>query len=432
VEAIATAVKRPSLVRTDEEGRVYVAGNIDSHEAAATPGAYSSPPRAGQCGAVAWRYQSDNPAQDIQVARLRPRTLELEYAAVLGGECGSEPVSLDVSDDQRVTIGFATQAQAFDQRAAVASAGFCRGYDLGTGVAQLSADGSQVIRSTMLDGCQAIAVTTAGSDVYAVSADNAPDALIVRVPGEVAAGPRVDRVSNALSGTGFGIAPGELLAIHGEGLGPVDPVDLGLNPERDLPVELGGTQVWINGIPAPVLRAGADRVIVVAPENLEQGSAAIEVVREGARSNEVVVRVLANMPAVLPLSFPIVTPGALQHANARNEDGSLNTPANPARAGSTVWVFATGLGATQPQAPAGTVATIDAIRPATEFRDGGHTPIAGIRSMRGFLTSLFAVPLVVPPTIPVDGRLRVSLTTTTTWRGTSRRSFSAPAFVYVK
>jgi uncharacterized protein (TIGR03437 family) len=411
---------------------VYVAGIVQPDEAAATPGAYSSPLRAGQCEAVAWRYQSNNPAQDVQVARLRPRTLELEYSAVLGGECGSEPVSLDVSDDKRVTIGFVTQAQAFDQRGAVASAGFCRGYDLSTGVAQLSADGSQLIRSTMLDGCERIAVTAVGSDIYTASADNAPDALIVRVPSEVEAGPRIDRVSNAFSGTGFGIAPGELVAIYGDGLGPVEPIDLGLNPERDLPVELGGTQVWINGIPAPVLRAGSDRVIVVAPESLEQGSAAIEVVREDARSNEVLVRVLPNLPAVLPLSFPEVAPGALQHANARNADGSLNGPANPARPGSTVWVFGTGFGATQPQAVAGTVATTDAIRPAAEFRDGSHTPIAGIRAMRGFLTSLFAVPFVVPPTTPLDGRLRVSLTTTTTWRGTSRRSFSAPAFVYVK
>jgi uncharacterized protein (TIGR03437 family) len=71
-------------------------------------------------------------------------------------------------------------------------------------------------------------------------------------------------VSNAFSGTGHGAAPGEPLAIFGAGIGPAEPLDAGLDAKQALPLELGGTQVRIDGVPAPVLRSSADHLIVVA------------------------------------------------------------------------------------------------------------------------------------------------------------------------
>jgi uncharacterized protein (TIGR03437 family) len=337
---------------------------------------------------------------------------------------------MDITDDRRITVGFSTQAQAFDQLGAVASAGFCRFYDIGTGIAQLSADGSRLIRSTMLDGCGFIRVASGDTSIHSASPDNAPDALVLRVPAGFQSGPRIDRISNAFSGTGHGVAPGELVAIYGAELGPAEPIDLGLNAKQDLPLELGGTQVFFDGVPAPMLRAGASQLIVVAPDTLDARAATVEVVAGGRRANEVLVPVIPFDPALLPRSFPATEPGVTLQANARNADGSLNGPDNPAAPGSIVWVFATGLGRTDPPAPAGAIARSDSVRPTTLFRDGSFAPLTGVRSMTGFVSSLFAVPVRLPQEVPESGRVTLTITTALTFRGTSRRSFSAPVFIY--
>jgi hypothetical protein len=120
-----------------------------------------------------------------------------------------------VTPDGRVTVGFVTQSQAFDLHAPIASAGFCRSFDLATGVAQLSADGARLLRSAVLGGWWPIAVAATDSMIYAAS-ESTDDSLLLQIDSAVPAGPRIDRVSNAFSGTGFGISPGELVSLRGK------------------------------------------------------------------------------------------------------------------------------------------------------------------------------------------------------------------------
>ncbi len=106
-----------------------------------------------------------------------------------------------------------------------------------------------------------------------------------------------------------------------------------------LPVTSAGVSVLINGNSAPIYFVRADQVNVQVPyEVAGQQEAAITVNHNGVASAEARVRIAASAPRLYPGIF--------------NQDGSLNSPGNPAPAGSIVVLYATGQGVTNP--PSGT------------------------------------------------------------------------------
>ncbi len=404
VEMLDTIVARPAVVRTDAAGNVYIAGSVLPEDARTnTPGAYVSPVRARSCGSISWGGPITGFGRtDLQVARLRAGTLEPDFSAVLGGECGSSPQSLDIGADGRITLGFLTQAQAFDLRAPFATAGCCQQYDLSTGVAQLSADGTQLLRSSLLDGCSQVRVAATPDAIYTAS-DNNIDATVLQIEAATEPTVRVDNVVNAFSGTGFGVAPGELIAISGVHLGPAEPIDLEINSLQDLPVELGNTAVLLNGQQIPLLRVSNTQVIAAVPYELSGNSVSVQLSHNGDWSNEVSVRVIASSPALLTAGFPFIDPETAPQANARNFDGTPNGPSNPAKVGDTVWVFATGLGVTNTAVRSGAIARTEALAPTALFRDQHDVPFSysplgpapkpiAIRSMPAFINNIFAGP----------------------------------------
>ena len=141
--------------------------------------------------------------------------------------------------------------------------------------------------------------------------------------------------------TAAGIAPGEILSIFGNGLGP----DTGVQPQVTLtggfPAELAGVQVLFDGRPAPLLYVQESQLNVVAPWSLTpRTSTEVCVVFADAKTNCLVEPVVEVAPAVF-------RSGGL-NAAAVNEDGTINSAANPAPQGSFVSIFATGFGPVRP------------------------------------------------------------------------------------
>ncbi|HYP07268.1 MAG TPA: hypothetical protein VER03_13630 [Bryobacteraceae bacterium] len=298
-----------------------------------------------------------------------------------------------------------------------------------------------MLRSTMLDGCFSVKVAHVDSEIWAAS-DQSEDALLLRVPDTVVPGPRIDRIFNAFSGAGFGVSPGSLMTLRGVELGPVDGIDLGLRPANVLPTELGGTQVLFNRIPVHIISVSANQVTFTAPYRLEGTSAALQVKRGEQSSNELLVPVVEANPGILAADFPSPDPESLPVAIARKQDGTLITPSNPAPAGSTVWIYATGLGATNIEVPSGAIATTEALRPAADFREAAGLPStygpfptpldpSGARAMIGFVNSVFAVPIVVRESGEPNGRTLIRITPAIQTRGASRRSYSPATILYV-
>jgi uncharacterized protein (TIGR03437 family) len=150
-------------------------------------------------------------------------------------------------------------------------------------------------------------------------------------------------VVNAASFRNGPVAPGEIVAVFGAGLGPAELVGAQLDELGRLGALLGQTRVWFDGWPAPLYAAQSDQVNAQVPYGVEgKDSSVMQVQVGGALSNPVRLDVAASAPGVFALAGGR-GPGAILNQNL-----SLNSSSNPAGRGSIVVLFATGEGQTNP------------------------------------------------------------------------------------
>ncbi|HXM42794.1 MAG TPA: SBBP repeat-containing protein [Bryobacteraceae bacterium] len=148
-------------------------------------------------------------------------------------------------------------------------------------------------------------------------------------------------LGNAASYDSTGIAGGEMVSLFGQSLGPANGVQPQVDVQTGLPKQLGGVDVTFNGIAAPLLYVQGGQVNAIAPWSLQTSQTVqVCVVYNSAASNCLERTVVAADPGVFTVDG--------SNAAALNQDGSLNSASNPAQVGSTVTVFATGLGAIDP------------------------------------------------------------------------------------
>ena len=157
-------------------------------------------------------------------------------------------------------------------------------------------------------------------------------------------------VGSAASYASDTVSPGELVTVFGMNLGPAAGVGLQLDSSGLLSTDLGATEVLFDGIPAPMIYAGSGQVSAVVPYGMSNPTTQVQVQYQGMISSPFPMSVAQAHPAI----FTADSSGGGQAA-ALNQDGSLNSSANPAPAGSVVVLYATGAGQTSPQALDGSV-----------------------------------------------------------------------------
>jgi uncharacterized protein (TIGR03437 family) len=163
------------------------------------------------------------------------------------------------------------------------------------------------------------------------------------VPGLVT----ISAVVNAASNATGAVAPGETVTIYGSLLAPDGFSSFVPATGVSLSVSAGGTQVFFDGIPAPLTYLSSGQLNAVVPyEVAGRGSTNVVVQAQGKRSDPFAVGVVDTAPGIFTSSFGAVL----------NQDGSRNTPANPAHAGDIVIFFATGEGQTNPPGITGKLA----------------------------------------------------------------------------
>jgi uncharacterized protein (TIGR03437 family) len=167
-------------------------------------------------------------------------------------------------------------------------------------------------------------------------------------------------VTNAASFQAGPVAPGEIVTIFGGGIGPASPIAAERNAQGKLATSLGGTQVFFDGVPAPLVYVTAQQVSAIVPyEVAGQQTTQLVVVRDGQSTPPAAWQVAAAAPAF----FTADSSGSGQVA-ARNEDGTVNGPQNGAPARSIVALYATGEGQTDPGGVDGRLATQVVPKPA--------------------------------------------------------------------
>jgi uncharacterized protein (TIGR03437 family) len=210
---------------------------------------------------------------------------------------------------------------------------------------------------------------------------------------------RFDCVVNAASFESGGIAPGEIVSILGTGLGPGTPA-AGMSG-GPAPSSLAATRVLFDGIPAPVLYASETMTTAIVPYGIAGvASVGIQVEYQGRQSDTVQIPVADSRPGL----FALNSAGTGQ-AVAFNEDGTPNSGANPATSGSTITLYATGVGVIDSPEPDGSIVQDTQPRPKapaavlffSEDGDVFKNPVLEIRGVSGSVLGLFQAKVKLPP-----------------------------------
>jgi uncharacterized protein (TIGR03437 family) len=222
----------------------------------------------------------------------------------------------------------------------------------GNGAAGFSGDGG-LAANAQLNQPQGVAVDNVGN-VYIADTEN--HAIRVLRPTNYAL--LISAVVDAASQRLNPISPGKIVVIYGTGLGPRQLVRNQPN-NGQFGILADETFVSFNGIPAPVLYASATQVAAVVPYALSGAMARVTVAYQGLESEAFVVPVALSAPSL----FTSNQTGAGQAAAINAADGTLNTAANPVKAGAYISLFATGEGQTSPGGVDGRLAGSTPVRP---------------------------------------------------------------------
>ena len=216
---------------------------------------------------------------------------------------------------------------------------------------------------------------------------------------------QIAAVTNGGSYAGGPVSPGEVVAIFGTGLGPANLAGAHVDSTGHLAKELAGTQVTFNGVAAPLLYASSTQVGALVPFSISSAAGAVTVkVSYSGSSASYVTAGADSTPAIFSLDSSGAGPGAIL-----NQNGTINSPQHPARIGSTIVFYATGLGQTNPASEDGEIASSAkdaklpiASLPVSVVISGTNAKVAYAGAAPGFVAGVFQVNVVIPPNIYTD------------------------------
>jgi uncharacterized protein (TIGR03437 family) len=238
-------------------------------------------------------------------------------------------------------------------------------------------------------------------------ADSGANAVFKLHPANTPLPPAVAYIVNSASNLFGPIAPGEIVTLHGAGMGPADLVTARLDQAGLLDTKLGEAEVLFDGKPAPLVYVSATQSAAIVPYSVS-ASTVVTVSHGGQVSPPVLLPVAVTAPAV----FTADSSGVGQAAAINSGDGSLNSPAHPAAIGSVITLFATGEGQTNPAGVDGKLAgdplpspllavtvTIGGQKADVQYAGGAPGEVAGVMQINARIpagiTTGDAVPVVL-------------------------------------
>ncbi len=305
-------------------------------------------------------------------------------------------------------------------------------------LAALAPDGSSVealyTAGTGMFG-QALLITPAGRPVVTGSAG-------FLMLANSAGGPSLQGVANSAgSAVSNVIAPAELVSFYGSGIGPATPLDAQV-VNGVVGSTLGGYQLLMGGVAAPLLYISANQINAVVPNEVSgQDSVSVTLVTPSGTFPLADLYIRPSEPEVF--YYPVsVIPSTYNYAVAINQDGTLNSATNPVHAGELVSVWGTGAGAAATDnyaLPDGFIISGAGVQPALPVSMLAGYGLAGYGAagsdslevdyagdspgeVFGLLQVNFRIPQPLPPTLQ-NGSLWVNLQV--------GAAISAPVLIYV-
>jgi uncharacterized protein (TIGR03437 family) len=303
-----------TAIAADAAGNTYVAGYTSDPKFPATRGAYQTT-FAGPADFL--------PPSDAFVLKLNPEGSAVLWGSYLGGKAADAARSIALDSAGNVLVNGVTASPEFPNQQ-----GWSQGADF---VVAFNPSGSALSYASRFPNDTAsasLAVGGAGVLHFAGSSG-----LVSTLTPKGTPAPRIFGIANAAHGPVTGrLVRGEVISIYGPHIGPSTPA-AGV-PDRMgfMPKSLGGVQVAINGNPIPLLYVSDSQINAVVPFGLGGLTAAVR------------VNSSPDFTAVVTSAAPEI----FQHTDgtvaAVNQDGTLNGPDHPAKGGSVVAIWATGIG----------------------------------------------------------------------------------------
>ncbi len=209
-----------------------------------------------------------------------------------------------------------------------------------------------------------------------------------------------DAVRNAASLLGTALSPGQIVTIFTAGAGPENGTVAAPDAAARYPTRLDGTELRVNGVPAPLLFVSSRQVNFVMPFGLPLDSRAprLQLIRDAVTGPEM-QRLLAR--ATAPSLFTRNGSGRGQGA-ILNQDGTINGPTNPASRGSVVVLYANGLGQTRIPLEDGRVTSGPLSPPEAPIRvriGGRDAAVEYAGPAPGLIAGAFQINVRVPPEV---------------------------------
>jgi len=214
-------------------------------------------------------------------------------------------------------------------------------------------------------------------------------------------------------------SPGEILSIRGFGAGAAAVGGLKLDASGMVVSNLNGLQVTFDGRAAPLIYTSANQTNLIVPyEVAGKTSTVMQVVYAAAAGTLETAAWVLPVAASAPGVFTLDATGTGQAAVV-NQDGSVNSAANPAALGSVISIYATGEGQTSPAGVTGGVTQsntktpllpvtvkIGGIAATVQYAGSAPDEVAGVLQVNAVVPQGVGPGSAVPVTVSVEGSHR--------------------------
>lgn len=309
-----TGANTLSSLTVDASGNAYLAGTTGDPKFPVTPGAYQT-------------VFAGNPVDEFGipsntdgfVAKLKPDGSALVWATYLGGSANDAVNSIAVDANGDVWAVGTTASTNFPD-----ANGWSQGGDF---LVEFNPAGSALASSARYPSVTVSAAVALDTTVFVHTAG--ATGILSEIASTAAPSPKIFGIGNAAGGSLAGrISPAEVISIYGPHIGPAAGT-APAPPVSTYPTSLEGVQVSIGGIPAPLLYVSDSQINAVVPmEVTPQAAATIQITNGSVLT--------PAYPVWIDVSDARVFPGVV------NQNGSLNSETNPAKAISFVSFYATG------------------------------------------------------------------------------------------
>jgi uncharacterized protein (TIGR03437 family) len=311
-----------SAIAVDAAGNAYLAGSTEDPAFPVTPGAYQT-----TFGGGPVRDPLSGPPPDAFLAKLKPDGSAMVWATYLGGTGSDSAQAITVDAGGNVWAAGTTASSTFPN-----SSGWTSGADFLVG---LNSSGTALVAAARYPSgavAQAVAANGTGGLVYAAGSGGIVSATTPAQPATAA----VFGITNGAGGSLAGrIAVGEVISIYGPQLGPSSAATGSFDASGFLPTSLGGVTVSIGGRLASLLYVSSTQINAVVP--FEENFGPVDVVVTSSNGTTPAFR------AYVAVAVPDIAQNLDGSAAALNQNGSVNSPSNPAQPGSVISVWATGV-----------------------------------------------------------------------------------------